>query len=113
PVAGHERERRTAVADEDEGLHDLRARGADRFGGRARGRRPFRELFDPRVDAGALEHLGDPRDRLRPALHDRTVTRPRPGPFFLRETTTSKGDDVNEHERRATTEALFRDVNER
>jgi hypothetical protein len=36
-----------------------------------------------------------------------------PGPFFLRETTTSKGDDVNDHERRATTEALFRDVNER
>jgi hypothetical protein len=31
----------------------------------------------------------------------------------IRETTTSKGDDVNEHERRATTEALFRDVNER
>jgi hypothetical protein len=31
----------------------------------------------------------------------------------LRETTKSKGDDVNEHERRATTEALFRDVNER
>jgi hypothetical protein len=30
-----------------------------------------------------------------------------------RETTQSKGDDVNEHERRATTEALFRDVNER
>jgi hypothetical protein len=25
----------------------------------------------------------------------------------------SKGDDVNDHERRATTEALFRDVNER
>jgi hypothetical protein len=31
----------------------------------------------------------------------------------IRETTTSKGDDVNDHERRATTEALFRDVNER
>jgi hypothetical protein len=31
----------------------------------------------------------------------------------VRETTQSKGDDVNEHERRATTEALFRDVNER
>jgi hypothetical protein len=30
-----------------------------------------------------------------------------------RETTRSKGDDVNQHERRATTEALFRDVNER
>jgi hypothetical protein len=30
-----------------------------------------------------------------------------------RETTTSKGDDVNEFERRGTTEALFRDVNER
>jgi hypothetical protein len=30
-----------------------------------------------------------------------------------RETTPSKGDDVNDHERRATTEALFRDVNER
>jgi hypothetical protein len=31
----------------------------------------------------------------------------------LWETTPSKGDDVNDHERRATTEALFRDVNER
>jgi uncharacterized Zn finger protein len=31
----------------------------------------------------------------------------------IRETKTNKGDDVNDHERRATTEALFRDVNER
>ena len=69
PVAGDERQRRAAVADEDEGLDDLRAGGADRLGRRARGRRPLRELLDPRVDAGAPEHLGDPRDRLRPALH--------------------------------------------
>src|SRR6266550_7375352 len=32
PVAGDERERRAAVADEDEGLDDLRARGADGLG---------------------------------------------------------------------------------
>jgi hypothetical protein len=31
----------------------------------------------------------------------------------IRETTQSKGDDMQDHERRATTEALFRDVNER
>jgi hypothetical protein len=31
----------------------------------------------------------------------------------IRETKEPKGDDVNEQERRATTEALFRDVNER
>jgi hypothetical protein len=33
--------------------------------------------------------------------------------LLSRETKPSKGDDVNDHERRATTEALFRDVNER
>jgi hypothetical protein len=33
--------------------------------------------------------------------------------FFIRETTTEKGDDVQDLEQRATTEALFRDVNER
>ena len=54
-VAGDEHERRAAVADEDEGLDDLRARGSDCLGGGARGRRSLRELLDPRVDAGSLE----------------------------------------------------------
>src|SRR5262249_44372639 len=66
---------RAAVTDEDEGLHDLRARRADGLRRRTRGRRPLRELLDPRVDACALEHVGDPRDRLRPGLHRGTVTR--------------------------------------
>jgi len=43
---------------------------ADRLGGGACGRRSLRELLDPRVDAGPLQHLGDSRDRLRPAFHD-------------------------------------------
>jgi hypothetical protein len=116
PVAGDERESRAAVADEDEGLDDLRARRANRLGRRTGGRRPLRKLLDPRVDAGALEHVGDPRNRLRPGFHRETVTR---NPetairvYRLGDDTGRRETNVNEDERRATTEALFRDVNER
>src|SRR6478609_1684064 len=108
---------RAAVADEDEGLDDLRTRGADGLGRGAGGRRSLWELLDPRVDAGPLDHLCDPRHRLRPALHEGNVSRRnRAAPLAVQ----TPGDDnveretmVNEHERRALNEALFRDVNER
>ena len=117
PVAGDERQHRAAVADEDEGLDDLRTRGADGLGRGAGGRRSLRELLDARVDAGPLEHLCDPRHGLRPALHGGNVARRNPtAPLAVQ----TPGDDtveretiVNENERRALNEALFRDVNER
>src|SRR5262249_45899908 len=115
-VAGDEREGRAAVADEDEGLDDLRPGRPDSLGRGARGRRPLRELLDSPVDAGALEHVCNARDRFRPAFHGKTVTRN----LETAGCVSRSGDDtarretnVNDNERRATTEALFRDVNER
>src|SRR6478752_6495197 len=117
PVAGDERQRRAAVADEDEGLDDLRTRGADGLGRGAGGRRSLWELLDPRVDTGPLDHLCDPRHRLRPALHEGNVSRRnRAAPLAVQtpgDGNVERETMVNEHERRALNEALFRDVNER
>src|SRR6478735_6375207 len=116
-LSGHQHQRRAAVADEDEGLDDLRTRSSDGPGRGAGGRRSLRELLDARVDAGPLNYLCDPRHGLRPALHGGNVARRNRTAALAVQT---PGDDtveretiVNENERRALNEALFRDVNER
>ena len=55
PVAGHEREHRPAVADDDERLDDLREVAADAPAPRPPRCRPDRELLDARLRAGRAE----------------------------------------------------------
>ena len=66
PVAGHEREHRAAVADEDERLDDLRELAAGRLRRVLRGRRALRELLDARLGAELAQERGDALDGLGP-----------------------------------------------
>jgi hypothetical protein len=114
PVAGNEREHRAAVADEDDRLDDLRCLAPDCACGRARGRRAARELLQPHIGAALADDRRDALDGLRPGAHapERTAaTETESRPLSGRETT--KGDEMDDKVKRAHTEALFRDVNER
>ena len=66
PVAGHERQHRPVVADEDERLHDLVEIAADRLGSALRRGGGRRELLQPRLGARGAKEDGDTLDGLGP-----------------------------------------------
>ena len=74
PVTGHERDHRTAVAEDDDRLDDLVDRTAGGAGGVLGGRGARLELFEPRLRSCRPQIRGDPFDGLGPALaHDGSV----------------------------------------
>ena len=77
PIAGHQRDDRLLVTDEDERLHDLAELAADRVGSSLRGRRAVGELVDARLDSRFAEEGGHPFDGLRPGpYHARSLPSP-------------------------------------
>jgi hypothetical protein len=70
------------------------------------------ELLEPRVHAALSQHGGNALLRLGPLVHEPSVTREGTAALSRRQT-NDQGEDVDDLVRKATTEALFRDVNER
>ena len=66
PVAGHERQHRPVLGDEDERLHDLVEIAADRLGSALRRGGGRRELLEARLRARGAKEDGDALDGLGP-----------------------------------------------
>ena len=74
PVTGHERDHRTAVAEDDDRLDDLVDRTSGGAGSILGGRGALLELLEPRLRSCRTQICGDPFDGLGPALaHGRSV----------------------------------------
>src|SRR5579884_2656369 len=111
-VARHENEHRPPVADEDERLDDLRGRAADGTRGCGSRRRPVSELLEPCVDSALAQDGGDTLDGLGPVVHRRERNHGG-GCLVVTVGDVRRETKVDDRVKRARTEALFRDVNER
>ena len=103
PVAGDEDDDRSAVTDEDEGLDDLARLDPKSLGDVPDGRDLLGELFEASFGPGGAEVVGHALNGL--GKHERN----RIGPFGVVTPMNANANLV----RLATTEAIFRNVNER
>lgn len=101
PVARNERDDGAAVTDEDEGLDDLRRGDPERLRGALDCRGSLGELLEPGLGVRGVEEVGDALNGLREHARNRT------GLFGVVSLMSA------ELVRLATTESIFRNVNER
>jgi hypothetical protein len=121
PVAGHEDDDGTGIAEHDHRLDDLTNRATGGTGGILSGRGARFELLEPRLGTGVSQKRGDPLDGLGPvqAHADRVpAQRNRTPPSTVVSFDSVREDgsqrmNASEAEKLARTESLFREVNER